>query len=351
MEELKIIDAQTLLCQPMEKPAYIMQGVIPAGLTLFCASQKIGKSWLMLALCLAVSKGTPMWGIPTQKGGVLYLCLEDTFGRMQDRLFKLTDDAAEGFHIAVSSCKLTDGLIDQLDGYMKDNAETKLIMIDTLQKIRSAGKDNAYAGDYGDVSLLKDFADRYGIAVIAVHHIRKQGDSDVFNRVSGTMGLTGSADATFVLEKEQRSSDTARLHAVGRDIEYQVFTLRFADCRWEVLEHKGQRQLTEESIPPFLLRLVEFMAGKEMWCGSATELAAALKETETPPNIITKLLNQHHDTFLRDKGISYGYERSRDGRKITLQRAEDTAGEKRRDSCDSYSDISPASVTPPPEKE
>ena len=33
-------------------------------------------------------------------------------------------------------------------------------MIDTLQKVRTASKDNAYASDYGDISLIKDFADR-----------------------------------------------------------------------------------------------------------------------------------------------------------------------------------------------
>ena len=71
------------------------------------------------------------------------------------------------------------------------------------------GPEGQYANDYGDISLLKDFTDRHALAVVVVHHIRKQGDSDVFNRVSGTTGLTGSADATFVLEKEHRASDTA----------------------------------------------------------------------------------------------------------------------------------------------
>ena len=64
-----------------------------------------------------------------------------------------------------------------------------------------------------------------------VHHIRKQNDSDVFNKVSGTTGLTGSADATFVLEKEKRASDTAKLYVTGRDTPYQEYTLRFRDCR------------------------------------------------------------------------------------------------------------------------
>ena len=65
--------------------------------------------------------------------------------------------------------------------------------------------------------------------MVVVHHIRKQGDSDAFNKVSGTTGLTGSADATFVLEKEHRASDTAKLYAIGRDIEYQECLLRFRD--------------------------------------------------------------------------------------------------------------------------
>ena len=103
-------------------------------------------------------------------------------------------------HFAVASCKLSDGLIVQLEDYLKDYPNSRLIVIDTLQKVRTASKDNAYASDYGDISLIKDFADRHSLAVIVVHHIRKQNDSDVFNKVSGTTGLTGSADATFVLE-------------------------------------------------------------------------------------------------------------------------------------------------------
>ena len=68
----------------------------------------------------------------------------------------------------------------------------------------------------------------------------KQNDSDVFNKVSGTTGLTGSADATFVLEKEKRASDTAKLYVTGRDTPYQEYTPRFRDCRWELVERKTQ---------------------------------------------------------------------------------------------------------------
>ena len=181
MQKLNMVDADALLYQPLDKPRFVVDGLLPTGLILFCGSQKIGKSWLMLKLCLCVSAGLPFWEMETREGDVLYLCLEDTFFRIQDRLFRLTDEADSRLHFAVASCKLTAGLIVQFP-------------------------------------RLRSLRTRHSLAVVVVHHIRKQNDSDVFNKVSGTTGLTGSADATFVLEKETRASDTARLYCVGRDI-------------------------------------------------------------------------------------------------------------------------------------
>ena len=327
MKKLKTVDADTLLYQPLDKPSFVVDGLIPTGLTLFCGAQKIGKSWLMLKLCLCVSEGRPLWELPTTPGDVLYLCLEDTFYRIQDRLFRLTDEASERLRFAVASCKLTDGLVGQLEDYLKERPGTRLIVIDTLQKIRTASKDNAYANDYGDISLLKDFADRHALAVVVVHHIRKQGDSDIFNRVSGTTGLTGSADATFVLEKEHRASDTAALYAIGRDIEYQEFTLRFRDCSWELVERKEQEQLAKEAIPDVLFRLVDFMQDKGEWTGTATELLEQMGETGTPPNIMTKRLNEYRASFLSENNIRYGYHRKKGCREISLTRQSGDGGD------------------------
>lgn len=320
MQKLQTVDADALLCEPLEKPKFVVDGLIPTGSTLFCGTQKIGKSWLMLKLCLCVSEGKPLWDMPTAEGDVLYLCLEDTFSRIQDRLFKLTDEASGRLHFAVASCKLSDGLIVQLEDYLKDYPDSRLIVIDTLQKVRTDSKDNAYASDYGDISLIKEFADRHSLAVIVVHHIRKQKDSDVFNMVSGTTGLTGSADTTFVLEKESRTSDTAKLYVTGRDTPYQEFILRFRDCSWELVERKTQEQLAKEAIPQVLFRVVEFMQDKTEWSGTATELTGAMGETETVPAVITKWLNEYRTTFLNDNGIGYQYSRKKEGRQIALTR-------------------------------
>ena len=94
MQKLQTVNAETLLYEPLEKPSFVVDSLIPTGLSLFCGSQKIGKSWLMLKLCLCVSQGIPLWDMTTMEGDVLYLCLEDTFCRIQDRLFRLTDEAS-----------------------------------------------------------------------------------------------------------------------------------------------------------------------------------------------------------------------------------------------------------------
>ena len=327
MQKLQTVNADTLLYEPLEKPSFVVDGLIPTGLTLFCGSQKIGKSWLMLKLCLCVSQGIPLWDMPTREGDVLYLCLEDTFCRIQDRLFHLTDEASGRLHFAVASDKLSDGLIVQLEDYLKEYPDSRLIVIDTLQKIRTASKDNAYASDYGDISLIKDFADRHSLAVIVVHHIRKQNDSDVFNKVSGTTGLTGSADATFVLEQESRASNAAKLYVTGRDTPYQEFTLRFRDCSWELVERKEQEQIERESIPDILFRLVDFMQGREEWTGTATELLEQMGETGTPPNIMTKRLNEYRASFLSENNIRYGYHRKKGCREISLTRQPGDGGD------------------------
>ena len=327
MQKLQTVNAETLLYEPLEKPSFVVDSLIPTGLSLFCGSQKIGKSWLMLKLCLCVSQGIPLWDMPTMEGDVLYLCLEDTFCRIQDRLFRLTDEASGRLHFAVASCKLSDGLIVQLEDYLKDYPDSRLIVIDTLQKVRTASKDNAYASDYGDISLIKDFADRHSLAVIVVHHIRKQNDSDVFNKVSGTTGLTGSADATFVLQQESRASNAAKLYVTGRDTPYQEFTLRFRDCSWELVERKEQEQLAKEAIPDVLFRLVDFMQDREEWSGTATELLEQMGETGTPPNIMTKRLNEYCASFLSENNIRYGYHRKKGCREIFLTRQAGDGGD------------------------
>ena len=88
------IDAQTLLSTPLPPVRWLIPDLLPAGLALLAGASKSGKSWLCLWLSLQLSQGGEFWGRAVPAQTVLYLCLEDTYARIQNRLFRLTEDAA-----------------------------------------------------------------------------------------------------------------------------------------------------------------------------------------------------------------------------------------------------------------
>ena len=88
----------------------------------------------------------------------------------------------------------------------------------TLQKVREAVSDSySYSSDYEVIGKLKQFADRYGVCVLIVHHTRKQPAGDSFEMISGTTGLLGCADGALLMQKEKRTDSRATLEVVGRD--------------------------------------------------------------------------------------------------------------------------------------
>ena len=151
-ENLTIMDADTLLSTPMQRASFIIDGFLPQGVGILSGAPKIGKSWLMLLLSLKVSQGLPLWGMKTDKCDVLYLCLEDSFQRIQDRLYRLTESAPDNLYFAVTSGQIGNGLQKQIHHHLKEYPATRLIIIDTLQKVRNTenGNKGMYAADYDD---------------------------------------------------------------------------------------------------------------------------------------------------------------------------------------------------------
>lgn len=314
--------AQDLLEQPLGSVRWIVEDLISTGLVLLVGPPKTGKSWAALQLGLCVSLGMPFLGCPTAQGEVLYLCLEDTFARIQQRLFRLTDEANDLLCFATEAEKLQGGLIEQLEDFVDDHPDTCLVIIDTFQTVRGGATDNAYASDYADMSLIKGFADEHGISVLIVHHTRKMGSTDVFDTVSGTTAITGAADETMVLTQVNRGDGSATLSVTGRDIEFSEYKLRFRDCRWELIEKTSREELEERDVPPSVLTALDFMAARTMdWAGTASELIAALGIEDVRPNVFVKYLNEN-SLFMRRRGVEYARSRSGSSRTIYLNKIE-----------------------------
>ena len=338
MKKLNTIDADTLQTIAYEPLTFLVEDLLPQGLHLLAGAPKIGKSWLALWLCLRVARGEPLWNFPTHPCEVLYLCLEDSFQRIQSRLFDLTEDAPPTLHFAVMAEQLHSGLVEQIEQFLKEHPATWLVVIDTLQRIRTVSNDvSPYANDYRDIGVLKGLADRHRIAVLLVHHLRKLGDDDPMNMISGTTGISGATDTNLVLKKGKRSGSAATLYCTGRDIEYQELVLEF-DQDAHVWKLISSGESTEEEQDKILASLSAFLAERREFTGTATELAEALEpycREKMRPNVLMKYLLRRLEELSR-MGIALQSRRTRDRRELALTRACDS-----NDGSDGKNDMEP----------
>ena len=145
MTKLETITAEDLQNRTYEPTPFLVEELLPEGLHILAGAPKIGKSWLALWLAVMVAKGDPIWGMGVKQGTTLYLCLEDSTLRIQNRLFEITEDAPASVHFTTNSDTLGKGLEEQLRAFLAEHPDTVLVIIDTLQMIRGAGYDNTYA--------------------------------------------------------------------------------------------------------------------------------------------------------------------------------------------------------------
>ena len=254
---------------------------------------------------------------------------EDSFQRIQNRLYELTDEPVENLHFVILSDTIGKGLEEQIEQFKSEHSDLKVMFIDTLQMIRS-DTDSSYGSDYKDLSVLKALADKLEIAIIVVHHTRKCKDTDPFNMISGSTGISGCVDGSMVLIETKRGSRNAKLYCVGRDIENAEINLQFdSDLKKCVVTDEPTAPKSKANI--FLAALYVYIKKRIDFSGTASELVSELKEVtqeQVYPNRVTRDLVQNGYT-LGKYGIDFQYKRTRNGRLIILHY------DRERDSSDS----------------
>lgn len=279
-----------LLKRPLQPIQFVVYGLLPHGLTVLCSPPKYGKSWFVLDLCLSAAAGKDFLGYKTKGCGTLYLSLEDSPNRLAQRVKKVTggQNIAAGFYYATQFPGMDDGLLAELEKTLDAHPDIRLVVIDTLQKIRSVAnyQSNSYAYDYQEIGQLKTFADEKNICLLLVHHTRKMGDeSDAVNRISGTAAISGAADAIIVLSRTARLSETTTLTLTGRDVVEQEVVLQFDKdaCRWASLGDAYSFKLAQarrEYDASELVRVIKYAVDTNngCWKGSIGELNAVAEQ-------------------------------------------------------------------------
>jgi hypothetical protein len=253
----RTLGAEEMMRMQLPAPEWAVPGILPEGLTILSGRPKTGKSWFLLQLGLAVGGGGWALGqINVETGPVLYLALEDTLRRLQSRMALLLGEspAPEHLHLAVQCPQMGQGGIEELEGWIYER-KPRLVMVDTLGVFRGVPDPRAavYYGDSEAIGSLKRLADRYHTSMLVSHHQRKGRADDVHDTVSGSLGLTGRADGSLVLERK-RGEDFAILHVTGRDIEEADLGLSWEPhSAWNLRGDAALFQRRQEAIEVLLL--------------------------------------------------------------------------------------------------
>ena len=300
----------------------IIDDLLYTGAYILAGAPKIGKSFLVAQISHHVSTGEPLWGYRVRQCDVLYLALEDDEHRLQSRMYRMYGiEGTDHLRFATSAKQVGSGLNTQLEYALNRYPKTRLVIVDTLQKVREISGDNySYANDYQVIGALKEFADTHHICILIVHHTRKQPAGDTFEMISGTTGLLGCADGALLMQKEKRTSVNATLDIVGRDQpEQRLFLIKNLESLiWEL--DRAENELWKEPPDSLLIAINELLSESlTEWQGSATELSKAL-QIEMQANALTKRLNVRAGKLLNEYGIQYQNSHSRSGSRITLRR-------------------------------
>ena len=295
----KTISESDLLATQYADPIWIVPGILPEGLTILAGKPKAGKTTLALSLGNSASRGGKFLGqMEVEKREVLYLALEDTPRRLQVRFASILNGSVpttNQLHFGFVWPRTDDTAIKMFDDWFKVHPNTKLIVIDTLARIRGKRSGwSLYESDYEEISRLKEIADQHSAAFVVLHHLRKAGSEDILDLVSGSTGLTAAADTVAIMKRGSGRMD-AKLHIRGRDVDDIDLALKFDSPTksFSILGQVDECDMSEERLE--ILDFLKNHAGKPV---QLKDIAEELGKKETT---VSKLLSGLIESGLVEK--------------------------------------------------
>jgi hypothetical protein len=267
-----LTSAADLVARQFAEPRWAVPQIVAEGLTILAGKPKTGKSWLALDFAVAVAGGYVALGnIECRQGPVLLLALEDNDRRLNQRLKAVLQGqpAPRNLQITTQWRRSDAGGLDDLQEWLAAASTARLVVIDTLQMIRGqrSKNDGVYADDYRAVGELKALADKASVPFVLVHHLRKEAAGDPLESVSGTAGITGSADTILVLKREPKDT-LGLLYVRGRDVPEAEIAMQFDETTGKWLRLVGaddfRRSKERNAIIRALLDLGEPMTPAEI---------------------------------------------------------------------------------------
>jgi len=228
------VDMRALRTKDIPPLKFAIDAILPEGLVLFCGRAKSMKSWTMLLICYHVQNGLTILGRETTQGDCLYLGLEDSERRLKDREKKLAIDTLNPPYVDVDAPYLGMGLEDSLQKWIDAVENPRLIVIDTLARVKQAmGKRSGTAYDHDNETLrnIQKLAIKNGVTIVLVSHLNKAPQDYAFDKITGSTGLQGMCDAMWLCERGEHGAQSTFIGR-GRDIMDFEYSLNWNDETW-----------------------------------------------------------------------------------------------------------------------
>ena len=302
-----LISSYALHKKNLPEIKWIIQDLIPEGLTVLAARPKTGKSFLALYIAACVATGRNAWDrYKTSNSQVLYLAYEDSiqsFKLRQTRMFNSLDifekEYPKNLQISTDYEQFVKGGMDAQFKELHDLG-IQFVIIDTFARgvnydIRGNG---VYFKEYDLIAELKNSSAKHDINVMLIHHTRKGLSIDSIEAVLGTTGITGAADTIWVLGKE---GSQVYLDMTGKNISSERLPLSFDGDTflWSII---GNMEHTIASLTVEKKRILDFL--KE--CNHPMKTGKIAMGLNKSVSTISELLGKLKNEGLI-KNISYGW--------------------------------------------
>lgn len=257
------------------RPA-VIEGLLPQGLSVLAGRPKMGKSWLDVDMGLSVGTGEKCLGHEVDQGAVMLASLEDPAMRLQSRVQRLRPDWAklpESIDCYFNWPRFNQGGDKALERWLDRHPKAKLAIFDTwnfVKPSRVAGR-NMYDEDVDALAPVKRIADERSIAILLIFHLKKGKEDDVFDEISGSTGITGTADTIMHLARQRGQAD-AVLTTTSRVMPESELALQFDSGIWTLM---GDAAEYRHGLEKTLILTAIKEAGRPM---SPAELARDLDE-------------------------------------------------------------------------
>lgn len=212
-------------------PVFVVDKLVPQGLTIAAGRPKVGKSWLALQMAIAVALGEPVLKTfrVAMPGKVLYLALEEPEWRTHHRLKQIVpnpDARLNNLRFVYQIDPLMTGGAVQLDQELQ-REPSDLVVVDTILALTAAhsGRKDILRGDYQEINVLREMCIKHKAAMVCVAHSRK-GSGDLVDSIIGTTGVTAAADSLWLLKRAGPQGE-AVLELTGREVEGTTYGLKF----------------------------------------------------------------------------------------------------------------------------